>query len=125
MFSSGNLLSKSCLPKTETTTPEFFDNPSRTAPSVHSSAEQRIWGALEGLHDTLHTIFKKLLRNKDPSVKHFTLMWIGDCFKSNAGRVLYRGCTFFQGRPIEARILVLNFAANADVTRASDPAGQT
>jgi hypothetical protein len=30
-----------------------------------------------------------------------------------------------QGRPIEARILVLNFAANADVTRASYPAGQT
>jgi hypothetical protein len=30
-----------------------------------------------------------------------------------------------QGRPIEASILVLNFAANADVTRASDPAGQT
>jgi hypothetical protein len=26
-----------------------------------------------------------------------------------------------QGRPIEARVLVLNFAANADVTRASDP----
>jgi hypothetical protein len=32
-----------------------------------------------------------------------------------------RGYRKDQGRPIEARVLVLNFAANADVTRASDP----
>jgi hypothetical protein len=30
----------------------------------------------------------------------------------------------FQGGPIDARVLVLNFAAKADVTRASDPAAQ-
>jgi hypothetical protein len=40
---------------------------------------------------------------------------------AETGSQLLTATSYTQGRPIEARVLVLNFAANADITRASDP----
>ena len=41
--------------------------------------------SLEALRSDIYQLFNALLRSS-PKVKHLTLMWLGDCFKANAGR---------------------------------------
>ena len=82
----GSLLSKSCIPVSEMTLPEHFDRPGSTPASAHAATEQRIWTALEGLGQALRDVFKKLLANKNEDVRHFTLLWIGECFREVIGR---------------------------------------
>ena len=79
----GSLLSKSCIPASEVTPPEHFDRPGSTPASVHAATEQRIWAALEGVGQAAHDVFKKLLANKNEDVRHFTLLWIGECFRED------------------------------------------
>ena len=79
----GSLLSKSCIPASEVTAPEHFDRPGSTPASVHAATEQRIWAALEGVGQAAHDVFKKLLANKNEDVRHFTLLWIGECFRED------------------------------------------
>lgn len=81
----GTLLSKSCLPTNELGAFDFFENPSSQPGSVHQRTEGQIWQSLEQLQEWLFRLFKGLFRIS-PDVKHLTLMWIGDCFKANAGR---------------------------------------
>ncbi len=81
----GRILSKSCLPEAELGRYDFFEEPSKQPSSVHTSTESRIWNGLDVLHDIVHDILKSLFKVND-EVKHLALMWIGDCFKANAGR---------------------------------------
>ena len=41
--------------------------------------------SLEALRSDIYQLFNALLRSS-PKVKHLTLLWLGDCFKANAGR---------------------------------------
>ncbi|KAJ8679553.1 hypothetical protein QAD02_015340 [Eretmocerus hayati] len=78
----GSLLSLSCLPKTPNAPYLFFDKPFQQQNSI---VDGNIWAALDSLSESMHKVFHALLKCSR-EVRHLTLLWLGDCLHSNAGR---------------------------------------
>lgn len=56
----GNILSKSCLPISDFSSCEFFQEPSKQPASVHNATEGKIWAGLEVIHEigqVSHSVF--------------------------------------------------------------------
>ncbi|CAB3221992.1 unnamed protein product [Arctia plantaginis] len=79
----GGLLALSVMPKSNSSLPEFFDNPiDQTATAL---IESSLRNAISHLTNNMHKIFLTLLK-AGPQIKSQLLTWIGRCLKSNAVR---------------------------------------
>ncbi|XP_041979674.1 ubiquitin conjugation factor E4 A [Aricia agestis] len=79
----GALLGLSVLPRNNSYSQHFFDNP--MDPAATSMVETSVWSAASHLTNNMHKTFLTLLK-AGPPIKSRLLTWIGKCLKANVSR---------------------------------------
>ena len=107
----GNILSKSCLPISDFSPCEFFQEPSKQPAGVHNATEGRIWTGLEVIHEIVYEIFNELFR-LDSKVQKLTLKWIQSCLHANIGRgKMWTGQVMMGSQSLASDGFMLNLSA--------------